>query len=104
MVRAREFSDLVASIEESLNRSLKEKMNALYLSGFGISVNVDKARLIVKDGFLEPDSAQVTYELQPRPAYYDSIIIEGQTGTVSLTAIKWLMRHLINRPNFCAGS
>jgi CRISPR-associated protein Cas1 len=68
-------------------------LNALYLSGFGVSLNVDSARLIVKDGFLEPDADQVVHELQPRDARYDSIVIDGQTGTVSLTAIKWLMRH-----------
>src|SRR5208282_704022 len=68
-------------------------MNPLYLSGFGISLNVDRARLIVKDGFLEPDSAQRTYEIQPRNSPYDSVVIDGQTGTVSLTAIKWLMPH-----------
>ncbi len=68
-------------------------MNPLYLSGFGVSLNVDGARLIVKDGFLEPDSAQNRHEFQPRKMPYDSIVIDGQTGTISLTAIKWLMRH-----------
>jgi CRISPR-associated protein Cas1 len=68
-------------------------MNPLYLSGFGVSLSVDGARLIVKDGFLEPDSAQTTYEFQPRRMPYDSVVIDGQTGTISLTAIKWLMRH-----------
>ena len=24
---------------------------------------------------------------------YDSVVIDGQTGTISLAAIKWLMRH-----------
>jgi CRISPR-associated protein Cas1 len=68
-------------------------MNQLYLSGFGVSLNVDGARLIVKDGFLEPDSNRQVYEFQPRRMPYDSVVIDGQTGTISLTAIKWLMRH-----------
>lgn len=68
-------------------------MNPLYLSGFGVSLSVDGARLVVKDGFLEPDSMQATHEFQPRKIPYDSIVIDGQTGTISLTAIKWLMRH-----------
>jgi CRISPR-associated protein Cas1 len=68
-------------------------MNPLYLSGFGVSLNVDRARLIVKDGFLEPDSIQKRHEFEPRKMRYDSVVIDGQTGTVSLTAIKWLMRH-----------
>ncbi len=68
-------------------------MNPLYLSGFGVSINVDGARLIVKDGFLEPDSSQRVYEFQPRRMRYDSVVIDAQTGSVSLAAIKWLMRH-----------
>jgi CRISPR-associated protein Cas1 len=68
-------------------------MNPLYLSGFGVVLSVDGARLIVKNGFLEPDSTQNREEFQPRKMPYDSIVIDGQTGTISLTAIKWLMRH-----------
>jgi CRISPR-associated protein Cas1 len=68
-------------------------MNPLYLSGFGVSLNVDGARLIVKDGFLEPDSMQKRQEFQPRRMPHDSVVIDGQTGTISLTAMKWLMRH-----------
>ena len=71
-------------------------MNPLYLSGFGVSLNVDGARLIVKDGFLEPDCAQTTREFEPRRMPYDSVVIDGQTGTISLTAIKWLMRHNVS--------
>jgi CRISPR-associated protein Cas1 len=68
-------------------------LNPLYLSGFGVSLNVDGARLIVKDGFLEPDSTQEMHEFHPRRMPYDSIVIDGQTGMISLPAIKWLMRH-----------
>ena len=56
-------------------------------------MNVDAARLVVRDGFLEPDSEQNTYEFQLRRIPYDSIVVDGQTGTISLTAIKRLMRH-----------
>ena len=73
-------------------------MNPLYLSGFGVSLNVDRARLVVRDGFLEPDSCQDTYELQPRNPGYDSIVIDGHTGNLTLDAIKWSMRH--NMPIF----
>jgi CRISPR-associated protein Cas1 len=68
-------------------------MNPLYLSGFGVSLNVDGARLIVKDGFLEPDSSQQKHEFQPRRMLYDSVVIDGQTGAVSVAAIRWLIRH-----------
>jgi len=49
-------------------------LNPLCLSGFGVSLTVDGARLIVKDGFLEPDSAQATHEFQPRRMPHDSIV------------------------------
>ncbi len=68
-------------------------MNSLYVSGFGVSLSVDRARLIIKDGFLEPDSDQRIYEIQPRNSPYDSVVIDGHTGSISITAIKWLMRH-----------
>lgn len=68
-------------------------LKPLYLSGFGVSLNVDGARLIVRDGFLEPDSTQERQEFQPRRIPYDSVVVDGQTGTISLAAIKWLMRH-----------
>ncbi len=68
-------------------------MNPLYLSGFGIAVSVDGARLNVTDGFLEPDSAQTKYEFEPRRMPYDSVVIDGQTGSISIAAMKWLMRH-----------
>ena len=71
-------------------------MNPLYLSGFGVSLNVDGARLVVKDGFLEPDSIQETREFQPRKMPYDSVVVDGQTGTISIAAIKWIMRHSVS--------
>src|SRR5208282_3295584 len=68
-------------------------MNPLYVSNFGVAISVNRARLIVKDGFLEPDSAQITYEIQPRNSPYDSVVIDCQTGSISLSGLKWLMRH-----------
>jgi len=31
--------------------------------------------------------------MQPRQARFDSVIVDGHSGTISLDAIKWLMRH-----------
>lgn len=68
-------------------------MNPLYLSGFGVSLSVDRARLIARDGFVEPDSERVVHELEPRDARYDSVAIDGHSGNITLDAVKWLMRH-----------
>ncbi len=68
-------------------------MNPLYLSGFNVSLNVDRARLVIRDGIHEPDIEPEQLDVQPRHAHFDSVIIDGHSGTISLDAIKWLMRH-----------
>jgi CRISPR-associated protein Cas1 len=47
----------------------------------------------IQDGFRQPDIEPERFEIQPRHARFDSVIIDGHSGTVSLDAIKWLMRH-----------
>ena len=68
-------------------------MNPLYLSGFGISISVDRARLQVRHGFQDPDVEPERFEIQPRHAKFDSVIVDGHSGNITLDAIKWLMRH-----------
>jgi len=68
-------------------------VNPLFLSGFGVSLCVDRARLMVKDGHLMPDTTLSRHEIQPRHVPFDSIVIDSQTGQISIPAIKWLMRH-----------
>src|SRR5208282_6379002 len=70
-------------------------MNALYLSGFNISLTVDRAKLIVRDGIHEPDMPPNRIEIQPRNAHFDAVIIDSQSGMMSLNAVKWLMRHAV---------
>jgi len=71
-------------------------LKPLYLSGFNVSLNVDRARLIVRDGIQSPDHDPESFEIQPRNPHFDSVMIDGHSGTVSLDAIKWLMRHNIS--------
>jgi len=68
-------------------------LNTIYLSGFGLSLNVDKARLQVHNGFQVPDVERERFEIQPRHARFDSVVVDGHSGTITLDAIKWLMRH-----------
>jgi len=68
-------------------------MNPLYLSGFGVSLNVDKARLLIRNGIQEPDIEPERLEIQPRNPYFDSVIIDGHSGKMTFDAMKWLMRH-----------
>ena len=61
-------------------------MNPLLLSGFGISIDVNKAHLTVK----QKDS---TIEFEPHRIPYDSIIIDGHYGSISFEAMRWLSKH-----------
>jgi CRISPR-associated protein Cas1 len=56
-------------------------------------LNVDRSRLLVRNGIHDPDIEPDRYEVQPRNARFDSLIIDGHSGNITLDAIKWLMRH-----------
>ena len=64
-------------------------MNPLLLSGFGISIDVDKAHLTIKQN----DS---TIEFKPHRIPYDSVIIDGHYGSISFEAMRWLSKHDIS--------
>lgn len=61
-------------------------MKPLLISGFGTSINVDKRRLIITN-------KEERLEYYPHQIDYDSIIIDGHTGSISFEAIRWLMKH-----------
>ena len=61
-------------------------MNPLLLSGFGITIDVNKARLTIK----QKDSVT---EFEPHRMPYDSIIIDGHYGSISFEAMRWLSKH-----------
>ncbi|GGM77181.1 CRISPR-associated protein Cas1 [Thermogymnomonas acidicola] len=61
-------------------------MNPLLLSGFGISIEVNKAHLIIKQKDFIKD-------LEPHRIPYDSIIIDGHYGSISFEAMRWLSKH-----------
>jgi CRISPR-associated protein Cas1 len=61
-------------------------MNPLLLSGFGISIDVNKARLTIKQ-------KESVIEFEPHRIPYDSIIIDGHYGSISFEAMRWLSKH-----------
>ena len=61
-------------------------MNPLLLSGFGISIDVDKARLTIK----QKDDV---VKFEPHRMPYDSIVIDGHYGSMSFEAMRWLSKH-----------
>ena len=70
-------------------------MKFLLLNGHGINFRVDGARLRIKNGSLTTTEEPEEYVFKPKRIPYNDIIIYGQSGNVSLEAIKWLMTHNI---------
>jgi len=73
-------------------------MNPLHLSGYGIKIKVDnmrpKSELVVING-REDDREESSQVFRPRKIPYDSIIIDGHSGYISLQAFHWLSKNKI---------
>ena len=65
-------------------------MNPLLLSGYGVSITVNRACLTVTNMSSNTDSS---YEFRPHQIPYDSIILDGHYGSISLEALYWLSKH-----------
>jgi CRISP-associated protein Cas1 len=70
-------------------------MRTLFLSGHGISMLVENAHLMIRDGCEFERSEPMTYELKPKYDEYDNIVVYGHSGNITLEAIKWLSRQNI---------
>ena len=73
-------------------------MNPLLLSGYGVKIKVDqmrpKSQLVIENG-RENFKQGKTYSFRPRKIPYDSIIIDGHSGYISLQAFHWLSKNKI---------
>jgi len=74
-------------------------MNPLHLSGYGVKIKVKNLRsrsdLHVTDGRDNFRGEPSTYTFRPRRIQYDSIIIDGHSGYISLQAFHWLSRNKV---------
>ena len=61
-------------------------MNSLLLSGYGESIDVNKAHLTIK----QKDNV---IEFEPHRIPYDYIVIDGHYGSISFEAMRWLSKH-----------
>ena len=70
-------------------------MNPLLLGGFGVRIRVAKiqelSEIWIMDGKRNTDLGRM-FRFRPRQCPYDSIIIDGHSGYVSLQALHWLSR------------
>ncbi|MEM3859204.1 MAG: CRISPR-associated endonuclease Cas1 [Candidatus Micrarchaeaceae archaeon] len=64
-------------------------MNPLLISGYGVSITVNRACLTVSN----TDNHTENLTFRPHQIPYNSIIIEGHYGNISFEAIRWLMKH-----------
>jgi len=74
-------------------------LNLLHLSGYGVKLRVRNLRsrsdLDVTDGRGDYGEVPSHYAFRPRRIPYDSIIIDGHSGYVSLQAFHWLSRNKV---------
>ena len=68
-------------------------MKFLLLNGHGINMHVDGAKLFVKDGRFTTTEEPKQYCFTPQRIDVSSIIIYGQSGNISIEAIRWLIKH-----------
>jgi len=64
-------------------------MNPLLLSGYGISIDVKKAHLTIKQ-------KESVMEFEPHRIPYDYIVIDGHYGSISFEAMRWLSKHNVS--------
>jgi CRISP-associated protein Cas1 len=67
-------------------------MKLLILNGHGLSMHVDSARLIIKDGRSD-DAEPQEYIFKPKRIDVEHIVVYGQSGSISVDAIRWLIKH-----------
>lgn len=66
-------------------------MQILNLTGYGINVHVDSGRLVVKDGN-HYNKNPTEQRFRRRKIDFDKLIISGNSGNISLSAIKWITK------------
>jgi CRISPR-associated protein Cas1 len=68
-------------------------MKMLLLNGHGINMRVDGAKLHIKDGRFTTAEEPEEYVFSPKRMDIDSIVVYGRSGSLSLEAIRWLIKH-----------
>ncbi|WP_445475709.1 CRISPR-associated endonuclease Cas1 [Methanococcoides methylutens] len=68
-------------------------MKMLLLNGHGINMHVDAAKLHIKDGRFSTTEEPQEYVFSPKRMDFDSIVVYGRSGSLSLEAIRWLIKH-----------
>src|ERR1700688_710365 len=86
----RETEQLSSRAQRRLRPTI-EARNVLVVDGFGVSMNVERGHLIVKDGFLSDGELREIHFPRGR-CEVDRIIVRASAGTVSIAALDWCNR------------
>lgn len=68
-------------------------MKMLLLDGYGMSMRVDGAKLHIKNGSENSGECSEEFVFSPKKIDVDNVIIYGRSGTISVDAIRWLVKH-----------
>lgn len=64
-------------------------MRTLYLSGHGIGMRVENARLMIRDGCEYDRPEPMQHGLRPKYDEYDNIVIFGHSENITMESLKW---------------
>ena len=67
-------------------------MKFMLLNGHGIRMNIDGAKLHIRDGRYTTKEEPSSYVFAPKKVDVDSITIYGLSGSISIPAIRWLAK------------
>ncbi len=65
------------------------------LTGYGLSLKVDSGKLVITNGVNSEHTQQERTVYKPHEVNFDQIVVYGQSGNITLSAIKWLAKQNI---------
>ncbi len=68
-------------------------MTILVLNGHGIQIQVDGAKLHIRDGRSSSTETPAEYIFSPQRIDIDTVVINGRSGNISVDALRWLVKH-----------
>lgn len=68
-------------------------MKMLLLDGYGMSMRIDGAKLHIKNGSEKLGEGGEEYVFSPKKIDVDNVVLYGRSGTISVDAIRWLIKH-----------
>ncbi len=87
------WRDTACTYEKKSEQATRKRKDTIVLSGFGVSLRIEKGTLIIRDGLREAETLPVTYTLEPYQDAVNTIICISTTGNYSVEALSFCDRH-----------